>query len=103
MGRLIASAILVLLSMTISAFAEERVARLASGIEGGTYHDLYAKRINERVDGWRFENRATRGSTDNLDLLATGKVDVALAQADVHASRILEEPDVFGEGRSRRS
>jgi TRAP-type uncharacterized transport system substrate-binding protein len=97
MNRLIAGATLLLLWSPLSALAEERVARLASGIEGGTYHDLYARRINEKVEGWRFENRATRGSTDNLDLLSTGEADVALAQADVFASRILEEPDVFGE------
>ena len=100
MLRPISVAILALVSFALAAStatAEDRTAKLASGIAGGTYHDLYAKRINEKVAGWTFENVATRGSTDNLDMLSEGKVQLALAQADVFASRILEEPDVFGD------
>jgi TRAP-type uncharacterized transport system substrate-binding protein len=72
------------------------VATLASGMPGGTYLDRYAAEIDERVTSWDIEPRVTAGSTENLDLLAEGKVDLALAQADVFASRIAEEPAVFG-------
>jgi TRAP-type uncharacterized transport system substrate-binding protein len=97
MVRLIAAAILAVAFAAPASAAEDRIARLASGIEGGTYHDVFARQINEKVDGWRFENRATRGSTDNLDLLSTGEVELAITQSDVFASRILEEPEVFGD------
>lgn len=71
-------------------------ATLASGITGGTYHGVYAPALDASIVGWTIEAQPTGGSTENLDLLADGKVDLALAQADVYASRIAEEPDVFG-------
>lgn len=73
-----------------------RTATLASGIPGGTYHDRYASEIDARLSDWLVAPRPTGGSSENLDLLARGRVDLALAQADVFASRIAEEPDVFG-------
>jgi hypothetical protein len=76
--------------------APMRTATLASGIVGGTYHDRYASEIDARVSDWLIAPRPTGGSSENLDLLSTGKVDLALSQADVYASRIAEEPDVFG-------
>jgi len=97
MSRFITAALLVIACAPLAAAAEDRVARLASGIEGGTYHDVVARQLNEKVEGWRFENRATRGSTDNLDLLSTSEVELAITQSDVFASRILEEPEVFGD------
>ena len=48
------------------------------------------------MPGWDLRVRGTRGSSDNLDLLADGKVDLAFAQADVYAQRMSEEPDHFG-------
>jgi len=74
----------------------EGTATLASGIAGGTYHDVYAPALDASVEGWAIEAQPTGGSTENLDLLADGKVDLALAQTDVYASRVAEEPDVFG-------
>jgi hypothetical protein len=71
-------------------------ATLASGVAGGTYHDRYASEIAQRVSGWTIEAQATDGSTENLDLLSEGAVELALAQADVFSSRISEEPAVFG-------
>jgi TRAP-type uncharacterized transport system substrate-binding protein len=73
-----------------------RVARLGTGIKGLSYHSVFAPKLSETVKGWRFENIETRGSTDNLDMLVAGEIDVALTQADVYASRVLEEPEVFG-------
>jgi len=79
-----------------SAAAKPTVT-LASGIAGGTYHERYAVNIDEILVPWDVEARSTGGSTENLDLLVAGEVDFALAQADVLASRMEEEPDVFGD------
>ena len=73
-----------------------QTARLASGIEGGTYHDRYVPELDGKLGGWLLAAIPTGGSSENLDLLSTGGVDLALAQADVLASRMAEEPDVFG-------
>lgn len=75
--------------------APRPVATLASGALGGTYHERYAREIDDRVGDWTIEARTTAGSTENLDLLSEGEVDLALAQADVFASRVAEEPEVF--------
>lgn len=71
-------------------------AVLAAGVPGGTYYDVYGAGLEEPVGRWMIERRATSGSTENLDLLVAGEVDLALAQLDVLASRVAEEPDVFG-------
>ena len=76
--------------------AERPGATIASGVAGGTYHDRYASEIDARVGDWDIAAQETAGSTENLDLLAEAKVELALAQADVFASRIAEEPTVFG-------
>ena len=79
-----------------AAAAAKPTVSLASGIEGGTYHERYAVGIEKILVAWDVDARVTGGSSENLDLLAAGEVDFALAQADVLASRIEEEPDVFG-------
>ena len=71
-------------------------ATIASGVDGGTYHGRYAPELDRMVPGWTIDARSTGGSSENLDLLADGKVDLALSQADVYASRTVEEPAVFG-------
>ncbi len=75
--------------------APKNEATLASGVSGGSY-ERYAQEIDARVAAWQIAARPTAGSTENLDLLSEGEVDLALAQADVFASRIAEEPLVFG-------
>jgi hypothetical protein len=73
-----------------------QTARLASGVVGGTYHDQYVPELDGKLGGWILAAIPTGGSSENLDLLSTGEVDLALTQADVFASRVAEEPEVFG-------
>lgn len=91
----IAAAALVLLAS--AAHAKDAIT-LASGEKGGTYSDVYGKNLKRALaSGWDLTVRNTKGSAENLDLLAEGEVDLAFAQADVYALRMEEEPDVFGE------
>jgi TRAP-type uncharacterized transport system substrate-binding protein len=74
--------------------------QLASGEKGGTYSDVYARKLVAALSGWDVSVRNTKGSAENLDLLADGKVDLAFAQADVYAQRMDEEPEHFGKLRA---
>lgn len=65
---------------------------LASGERGRTYHDLYAPALIELLPAFRLRNRVTSGSGENLDMLASGKADLAFVQADLYAARLRSDP-----------
>jgi TRAP-type uncharacterized transport system substrate-binding protein len=69
---------------------------LASGERGRTYHDIYGANLVQLLPAFRVENRATRGSGENLDLLADGKADIGFAQADVYALRLRGSRSRYG-------
>jgi TRAP-type uncharacterized transport system substrate-binding protein len=95
--RVLATAAALVL-LAAAAHAKDAIT-LASGEKGGTYSDVYGKNLKRALSpsGWDLTIRHTKGSAENLDLLAEGEVDLAFAQADVYALRMEEEPDVFGE------
>jgi len=87
----------LLVLLPLSSLADEvSTVRLASGEKGGTYSEVYAPRVVAALPGREVFVRNTNGSTENLDLVAEGKVDLAFAQADVYAQRLEEEPQLFG-------
>lgn len=59
--------------------------RIASGPSGQTYREVYAIGVASRFPRYRIQHLQTAGSAENLDLLVSGKADVAFAQADVYA------------------
>ena len=80
------------------AAAAEPVTRIASGIAGGTYHDIYAENLVRELAAFGATSLETSGSGENYELLVAGKAQLAFVQADIYASRIQEEPD-FLEGQ----
>jgi TRAP-type uncharacterized transport system substrate-binding protein len=69
---------------------------LASGERGRTYHDIYGANLVQLLPAFRVENRATKGSGENLDLLAEGNADLGFAQADVYALRLRRNRSRYG-------
>jgi TRAP-type uncharacterized transport system substrate-binding protein len=70
----------------------DRFDIVASGERGRTYHDLYAPALIKLLPAFRLRNRTTRGSGENLDMLATGKAHLAFVQADLYAARLRSDP-----------
>lgn len=71
-----------------AAIAQPQQLRIASGEIGGTYRDVYAPGLGRLLSGYKVLHRSTSGSGENLDLLASGQVDLGFAQADVYAARL---------------
>jgi TRAP-type uncharacterized transport system substrate-binding protein len=91
--RPIALAILMLFTTpAATAEDEESTIRIASGIAGGTYRDVYAENLASELDDFKIVQRETSGSSQNFELLVAGKTDLAFVQADIYASRMQEEP-----------
>jgi TRAP-type uncharacterized transport system substrate-binding protein len=90
--RLIPTAALAFLVAAPAGAAEEATVRIASGVSGGTYRDVYAKNLEAELAGVRVEQLETTGSGDNFELLVARKADLAFVQADVYATRTSEEP-----------
>jgi TRAP-type uncharacterized transport system substrate-binding protein len=88
----------ILFSVAHAAAADEPVTRIASGIAGGTYHDVYAENLARELAAYGAISLETSGSGENYELLVAGKAQLAFVQADIYASRIQEEPD-FLEGQ----
>ena len=65
---------------------------VASGPEGGTYLEFYARNLATQMSEYRILPRRTTGSRENLRLLADGEVQLAFAQADAYASWLAENP-----------
>ncbi len=93
----IRSAFLLLL-LVAAAFAAASqpsklpLLRIASGPVGQTYRDVYAAGVAAKFPRYRVEHIPTAGSAENLELLASGKAEVAFAQADVY-SQLLNSED----------
>lgn len=68
---------------------------IASGLPGGTYRSVYSTNLERLMPDYKFYYRKSTGSSDNLELLATGKADLAFAQADVYAAKLAERPGDF--------
>ncbi len=69
---------------------------LASGVRDGTYHDAYGPNLIRLMPAFRISNRSTKGSVENLELLANGRVDLGFAQADVFAEKLQGDRERFG-------
>ncbi len=68
---------------------------IASGVRGGTYQ-RYAANLGGKLTAFRITYRNTKGSGENLELLADGRADVGFAQVDVYAGLMRSEPERFG-------
>jgi hypothetical protein len=75
-----------------TATAQDIQVRVASGLPGGTYRDVYARNLERQMRGYDFVYLESAGSGQNLDLLAKGQADLAFAQADVYAARLATDP-----------
>jgi TRAP-type uncharacterized transport system substrate-binding protein len=84
--------LLVLLCGAVHA-AEKPAVWIASGETGGTYRGIYAKNFEKHLRSYDVFHRTTTGSGENLDLLVSGKADVAFAQADIYAAQLRQDPE----------
>jgi TRAP-type uncharacterized transport system substrate-binding protein len=84
--------LLVLLCGTVHA-AEKPGVWIASGEIGGTYRGVYAKNFERQLRSYDVFHRTTTGSGENLELLVSGKADVAFAQADIYAAQLRQDPE----------
>ena len=66
---------------------------VASGPDGGTYAEFYARNLAAQMSDYRILPRRSTGSQENLRLLAAGEVQLAFAQADSYASWLDENPE----------
>jgi len=83
--------LLVLLCGAVQA-AEKPAVWIASGESGGTYRRVYANNFEKQLRGYKVFHRMTKGSGENLELLVSGKADVAFAQADIYAAQLRQDP-----------
>lgn len=66
--------------------AERTVVTLATATPGGgfpVYGDALAATINEKDDGLEVRTQNTKGSTENVPLLESGRADLGLVQGEV--------------------
>lgn len=89
------TSLLALLWLPAQASAEKYELWIASGLPGGTYRSVYATNIERLMPDYKFFYNKSTGSADNLELLAAGKADLALAQADVYAAKLAADPEQF--------
>jgi TRAP-type uncharacterized transport system substrate-binding protein len=75
------------------AAAGKEVVWVASGAEGGTYADFYARNLAAQMPDYRILPRRSTGSQENLRLLAEAEVQLAFAQADAYASWLAANPE----------
>jgi len=92
MRSLLSAAALVFTVMLAATAIAEPTVRIASGIPGGTYRDIYAENLAKELTGQKVIQRDTSGSGENFELLVSGEAEIAFIQADVYASRLQEEP-----------
>jgi TRAP-type uncharacterized transport system substrate-binding protein len=85
-------ALLVLVCGAVYA-AEKPAVWIASGASGGTYRGIYAKNFEKQLRSYDVFHRMTTGSSENLELLVSGKADVAFAQADIYAAQLRQDPE----------
>jgi hypothetical protein len=92
-GSLAAACAVALLASLATAASGAFV--IASGVRGGTYQ-RYAANLGGKLTAFRITYRNTKGSGENLELLADGRADVGFAQVDVYAGLMRSEPERFG-------
>jgi TRAP-type uncharacterized transport system substrate-binding protein len=92
MRPIIHAAVLALTVSLAAAAGAEPTVRIASGIPGGTYRDIYAENLAKELTGHQVVQRDTSGSDENFELLVSGEAEIAFVQADIYASRLQEEP-----------
>ena len=74
-------------------FADSQL-RVAGGSAGGSY-DTYAHRLGELLDERSVEVLETNGSGENIEKLVSGDADIAFAQLDVYADKVVGDPDKY--------
>jgi TRAP-type uncharacterized transport system substrate-binding protein len=92
----IAAAVLTLASLAAGAALAatgKDVIWVASGPEGGTYLEFYARNLATQMSDYRILPRRSTGSRENLRLLAAGEVQLAFAQADAYATWLDGNPE----------
>ncbi len=83
---------LLVLLCGVAHAAEKPKVWIASGESGGTYRGVYAKNFERQLRSYDVFHRMTTGSGENLELLASGKANVAFAQADIYAAQLRQAP-----------
>jgi TRAP-type uncharacterized transport system substrate-binding protein len=83
---------LLVLLCGVAHAAEKPGVWIASGESGGTYRGVYAENFEKQLRSYNVFHRTTTGSGENLDLLVSGKADVAFAQADIYAAQLRQDP-----------
>lgn len=70
----------------------------STGGEGGAYHGVYGKAINDKAQaaGLSIKEMLSAGSVENLDRLVAGSATFVLSQGDVAGARTIEDSD-FGD------
>jgi TRAP-type uncharacterized transport system substrate-binding protein len=84
---------LLVLLCGVAHAAEKPSVWIASGPAGGTYRGVYAKKFETDLRGYDVFHQMTTGSGENLDLLVSGKANVAFAQADIYAMQLRQDPE----------
>jgi TRAP-type uncharacterized transport system substrate-binding protein len=84
---------LLLLLCGVAHAGEKPSVWIASGVTGGTYRSVYAINFERQLRSYKVFHRNTKGSGENLELLASGKADIAFAQADIYAAQLRKDPE----------
>lgn len=92
MRPIIHAAVFALTAALAASAGAESTVRIASGIPGGTYRDIYAESLATELTGHRVVQIDTAGSGENFERLVSGEAEIAFIQADIYASRLQEEP-----------
>jgi TRAP-type uncharacterized transport system substrate-binding protein len=95
--RILSASLLLSVALSLPAQAENITIRVASGLPGGTYRNVYARNFEREMRGFKLIYVESSGSGQNLDMLADGKADLAFAQADIYGARMAADPHRFGE------
>jgi TRAP-type uncharacterized transport system substrate-binding protein len=89
--------LVILLLSSTQALAGKKGVWIASGTPGGTYRDVYAPNLGNRMHDYELLYLSSGGSRENLALLAKGEADLAFAQADVYAGLLNRDPEQYGD------
>jgi TRAP-type uncharacterized transport system substrate-binding protein len=89
------SLVCLVLLLSLPASARDDVV-IAGGTPGATYQS-YAINLRSRLPAFRTTTRSTKGSIENLELLADGKADIGFAQVDAYAALVRADPERFGQ------
>src|SRR5688572_27323507 len=79
--------------MTTVAHAQQATLVLSTATPGGgfpVFGEAFAAMVNAQEPKLRIEPRNTKGSTENVPLLAEGKVDLALVAGEIAAAALAQ-------------